>query len=388
MSEIESIIKYEREGTLLDFKREQYRKEKYKDLIKDIMAMANATREGKRFIVTGVKDLPSGDKEYFPIPKEEFVDQATYQQVLRENVEPSIEFSYYPVEVEGNTVGVFEIDNCNNPPYMMKKDYNGLNKGDCYVRKGSQQEKMTRRDLDEILAFKSKFQFHGKIAVGFNRNLDKKLAVEAPRDFVLPSQEAKQEIEAILEERKFKGKWGLNHIERLGLATTFRTPFQPVPYKERETETLEKNLEEVQETYYEEDYYLIGEKLSEKVNLILRNDGDKYLEDVSIELKIPYEAVLVMTEIHKKPTSDILYAISTPDFSSLHYPKVDLVCDYFIVTETIGDLKHKQSTEAFEEELRVFFYSNGSNQVITCPYTIYAKNLPNPIVGELEIEVK
>lgn len=172
MSELESIIKYDREGTKLDFKREQYRKEKYKDLIKDIMAMANATREGKRYIITGVKDLPSGDKEYFPIPKEDFVDQATYQQVLRENVEPSIDFSYYPVEVDGNWVGVCEIDNCNNPPYMMKKDFNGLSKGDCFVRKGSQQEKMTRRDLDEILAFRSKFQFNGKIAVGFNRFLE------------------------------------------------------------------------------------------------------------------------------------------------------------------------------------------------------------------------
>lgn len=155
LSNIEWLIKFEREGTKLDFKKEQYRKEKYQDLIKDIMSMANAPVEGKRYIIVGVKEKPDGTKEYFSIPREEIVDQATYQQIVRENVEPNIQFSYYSVEIDGDIFGVFEIANCNNPPYMMKKDYKAnLKKGECFVRKGSQQERMIRRDLDEILQFK------------------------------------------------------------------------------------------------------------------------------------------------------------------------------------------------------------------------------------------
>ncbi|HFK1769205.1 TPA: ATP-binding protein [Bacillus paranthracis] len=388
MSDIKFLIQHEQEGTKLDFKREQYRKEKYKDLIKDIMAMANAPVEGKRYIVTGVKDLPSGTKEYFSIPEKEFVDQATYQQIVRENVEPSIDFSYYPIEVEGNLLGVFEIDNCINPPYMMKKNSNGLNKGDCFVRRGSQQERMTRRDLDEILAFKSKFQFNGKIAIGFNKKLDKKITIDAAKDAELPSQEVRKKIEAILEERRFKEKFGLNTIDLLGLRTSLYTESQSLPHEERSTETLRRNLEEVDEKYYEHDMFHIGEELSEKLNLVLRNDGDEYLEDVSIEFKIPSSCgVKVMDRIYRKPVSAIERALVTTTVVPVRYPHVKEVEEFFIIESTIDNLKHHQYTEAFGKALRIFFGPNTSNQVITCLYTIYAKNLPSPIFGELEIEV-
>ena len=36
------MIEYENENTNLDFKREEYAKEKYNDLIKDVMSMANS----------------------------------------------------------------------------------------------------------------------------------------------------------------------------------------------------------------------------------------------------------------------------------------------------------------------------------------------------------
>ncbi|WP_338786272.1 ATP-binding protein [Metabacillus sp. FJAT-53654] len=392
MSELESIIKYDREGTLLDFKREQYRKEKYKDLIKDIMAMANATRVGKRYIITGVKDLPSGDKEFFSIPKEEFVDQATYQQVLRENVEPSIDFSYFPVEVDGNWVGVFEIDNCNNPPYMMKKEYKDqtkgeLKKGDCFIRKGSQQERMTRRDLEEILVFRSKFQFHGKITVGFNKFLDKKLKVIAVKDFIFPSDKAKQKIEKILDERKLTDKMGIKGLGQFALTNSL-LGINP-SYEERSTETLLENLEKVKETYREDDWYHVGEELSEKINLVLKNEGDKYLEDVSIEIKFPSDGIMVMDEIHKEPASGLLMVRASMDFHTpFQYPQVEEEENFYVVKDTIGDLKHHQPEEAFNENLRIFFSPNAAGKVLTCPYTIYAKNLPNPIVGELEIEVE
>ena len=109
MENIEWLVKYEREGTRLDFKREQYQKEKNKDFIKDIMSMANAPIDGTKYIVVGVKDKTDGEKEFHSIPRESFIDQATYEQVIRENIEPSIEISYSPIKVDGNLLGVFEI---------------------------------------------------------------------------------------------------------------------------------------------------------------------------------------------------------------------------------------------------------------------------------------
>lgn len=386
MSELESIIKYDPESTNLDFKKEQYLKGKYKDLIKDIMAMANAMREGKKYIITGVKDLPNGKKEFFSIPEVEFIDQATYQQILRENVEPSIEFSYYPIEIEGNLIGVFEIDNCNNPPYMMKKDFNGLNKGDCYVRKGSQHERMTRRDLEEMLSFRSKFQFHRKISVGFSKRLDKRLQVKATKSFVLPSEKAKKKIKNILDKRKFNDGLGMNTIGHFSLTNGILGTSSA--YEERSTETLRKNLSRIKETYREHDLFHLGETLSEKINLSLRNEGDEYLEDVVIEIKIPSEEIMVMDKIIKEPTFGFETSFANIDFHThLYYPEVEKEDDFYVIKESIGDLKHHQPESAFKEELRIFFGPESVGKLLLCPYKIYAKNIPKPIVGELEIEV-
>ncbi|MEH7504944.1 ATP-binding protein [Neobacillus drentensis] len=389
MSNIEWLIKYERESTKLDFKREQYQKEKFQDLIKDIMSMANAPVEGKKYIIVGVKEKPDNTKEYFSINKDEFVDQATYQQIIRENVEPIIDFSYYPIEFDGILFGIFEIERCDNPPYMMKKDYKGiLKKGECYVRRGTQQERMTRRDLDDILSFKSKYQFNGKILVGFNKKLDKKLTVNAVKEFTLPSTEAKEKIETILEERKINAKFGLSNVELLGLKMNFGYPFNSLPYEERTTETLKENLEKVEETYYEHDMYYIGEELSEKINLTLRNDGEGYVEDVSIQIKIPKtEGIWVMDEIPREPVSKNDFLGPVYMHNNFQYPSVKDEERLYIIEENIGNLKHHQYQEAFNENLRIFFNPNSINKTFTWTYTIFAKNLPSPITGELTVEV-
>lgn len=391
LSNIEFLIRYEREGTKLDFKREQYNKEKYQDLLKDIMAMANAPIEGKRYIIVGVKEKTDGSKEFHSIPKDEIVDQATYQQIVRENIEPHINFSYYSIELDGNILGIIEIDKCDNPPYMMKKDYRALKKGECLIRRGSQQERMTRRDLEEILQFKSHTYFDDKISIGFNKNFDQKLTMKAVREYKLPSSEAKEKIESILKKRKKESKLiPNNHYERLGLnITAFRSPFQNVPYEERTTEELEKNLKDVQETYRDDDWYYIGEEMSEKINFIMRNDGTKYLEDVSIEFKIPIELVDVMDRVHSEPKSfyESLNVSNITSLSNNYYPNVIEEDGYYIIHENIGALKHHQDTEVFNEHLRVFFGQKSFNKSFTWSYTIYAKNLPTPIKGDLIVEV-
>ncbi|WP_277586574.1 helix-turn-helix domain-containing protein [Psychrobacillus antarcticus] len=390
MSDIEWLIKYEREGTKLDFKKEQYQKEKYQDLIKDIMSMANTPIDGKRYIIVGVKDKPDGTKEYFSIPREEIVDQATYQQILRENVEPNIDFSYYSVEINDNVFGVFEIDNCNNPPYMMKKDYKGmLKKGECFIRKGSQQERIIRRDLDEILKFKTATYFNDKISIGFNKNLDQKITVKGIREVKLPSKVAKEKIESILQSRNEGGNLVLNNqLLPITMRMSILDPFKSVPYEERSTEKLIQNLEDVMETYNDNDWYYIGEEMSEKINLTIRNDGNKYLEDVSIELRIPNDFVKVMDRVYSEPKSGFDY-LSNTTFSNVndYYPDVIEENEYFVIREDIGALKHQQYTEAFNEKLRVYFGTISSNQNFNWSYTIFAKNLPNPITGVLKVDV-
>lgn len=388
MDNIERLIKYEREGSKLDFKQEQYHRMKYQDLIKDIMSMANVPSEGKRYIVIGVKDHLDGTKEFFSIPDEEIVDQATFQQIIRENIEPTIDFSYYPFEFDGNILGVIEIDNCINAPYMMKKDYGNLKKGDCFIRNGSQQSRMIRRDYDEIERFKFDNFLSNKIEIGFDKELNQKLVVKGVEDLELPSKKAEIKIQSILNERvKQKSAVDSNVLSRfLFESPKFYSPFQTVPYEEQSTESLEKILENVDENYHDHNLYYISEKKSEKINLTLMNRGNRYLEDVSIVLEIPTDSGFVMEKIYDKPKSSL--AVELPFYPhKVYYPHVEKDSKTCVVRQNVGSLKHHLATEVFDENLRVFFGEKLIGESFKWSYTIYAKNLPRPINGELIIDV-
>src|SRR5689334_1846436 len=109
MSYLDDLIEYENENTSLDFKREQYLREKFEDLLRDLIAMANADLSGERHIIVGVKHLPDGTRKFWSINPPEFVDSANYHQLARENVEPEIHFDYSPHEFGGHLLGVFRI---------------------------------------------------------------------------------------------------------------------------------------------------------------------------------------------------------------------------------------------------------------------------------------
>lgn len=141
MKELEDTIRFENENTNLDFKAIQYKKEKYDSFLKDIIAMANAKSSEDRFIIVGVNLKANGDRDIIGIG-EDFVDEAIYQQIITENIEPELDFNYYPYEIDGIKLGVFRIYNCFNPPYMLKKDFGKLNKGDSFIRKGSHQTRL------------------------------------------------------------------------------------------------------------------------------------------------------------------------------------------------------------------------------------------------------
>lgn len=121
----------------IDFKLTQYFKPNYHDLIKDVMAMANANVDGDKLIILGVKLHPSGERDFHGIEKYDFIDAATYQQIIRENVEPEIHIEYLPIEFDGKLVGIIQIHDCSDSPYMMRKDYTPLQRGDSYIRKGN-----------------------------------------------------------------------------------------------------------------------------------------------------------------------------------------------------------------------------------------------------------
>ncbi|MFL0194851.1 helix-turn-helix domain-containing protein [Clostridium sp. WILCCON 0269] len=154
-----NLIQSGYESDFLDFKAKQYNKDKYSDLIKDIMSMANAHYEGDKYIVIGIKYNPSGDKDVIGISDEQFVDVSVYQQIIMDNIEPEIKFDYIPFGYESKLIGIFKIYGQNNErPYMVKKQKQGLHIGQCYIRKGANNVNAVRNDFDIFYSLKERFE--------------------------------------------------------------------------------------------------------------------------------------------------------------------------------------------------------------------------------------
>lgn len=129
----------EGESSSLDYKRESYPFEGASDddkseLLKDLLAFANAERRTDAYILTGVEETSGGDLRVCGISHH--ADDAKYQQFVNAKTQRPLLFSYKEVEFEGIQIGIFHIPRQSRPIYL-KKDFSRLKANTVYVRRGS-----------------------------------------------------------------------------------------------------------------------------------------------------------------------------------------------------------------------------------------------------------
>lgn len=127
----------EDESATLDFKREQYPFESATDeqkgeLIKDIMAFANTSRERDAFIVIGVTEghpaTVTGITHH--------LRDGDLQQFVNAKTNRPVEFSYLALRIEGKQIGALRIPRQPRPVYL-RKSYGKIPAHTVYVRHGS-----------------------------------------------------------------------------------------------------------------------------------------------------------------------------------------------------------------------------------------------------------
>ena len=401
--EYDDIIDYENESTRLDFKAIQYDGKKHEALLKDVMSMANADVEGEKLIVVGINHKANGERDIVGIEKEEFIDPSNYQQLIRKNIEPYIEISYEPhkyngenEEDNGKLIGIIKIKKSGNKPYMMKKKYGGLNQGDCFVRKGTQQDPMTRNDIDKIFKNKTSNNFEDNVKIGFmDTDYSKKIKLSALEKEELPSDRAAKKIKRILEEKRNSNdildNSGFGDFNKMMEGHSY--PFSSVPYKVRSIEELEKNLENVKETYRDNDIYELFSR-SYNINFEIINEDSAYIEDGIFKLIIPNEEGLyIFHKFYEKPNNSIQSQITNLYYQNdgtENYPKINFIEDEskIIVEEDVGEIKHHRSSTIYKEAIRVWINSTLSEKTIELKGILYGKNLAEPIKKSFFIEVK
>lgn len=145
-------IENEVESSSFDFKKDIYdfsNQECKQDFLTDVISFANSHAKGDKYIITGVKLYPDGNRDLNGITENKIKDGADYQTLVNDNVEPNIIVDFTIIEHERNKYGVFRISKENiDKPYLLNKNYGKLPKGFMKIRKGQKNDCILRRDLD------------------------------------------------------------------------------------------------------------------------------------------------------------------------------------------------------------------------------------------------
>lgn len=380
------LIRFDAEHTGLDFKRTQYVSAKHDDVLKDVMALANAEVDGDRYIIIGVEPRAGGPNRVVGVPTGQVVDDAVYQQLVHENIEPDIGFAYETHDIGGQLVCMFRIFDCRERPYVMKKDYgNTLRRGDGWIRKGSHQLRLMREDLERIYAARQ--QQAGPLELTFEKSASTHLDVRVtdPAD-LLPSDRAETTIKEILAERaRLEPLLGaLSHPLDLAIY-----PGHATSYEQRPTETLRADLERVREAYRDDDAYHVYEELATPMQLLLHNRGGVCLEGAKLELvMIVPDGVLVADRVHTKPIRDPMM-MALCGSSAIGYPHVERDGYGRVIARcSLGDVRPGESIAVFGVPLRVTALAEAAGKQAMLSARVLGKNLASPYVTALSIRGK
>lgn len=406
-ADLDYLIENEIENTRLDFKREFYHKEKNHELIKDVMAMANAHVEDTKHIIFGVKLLENGGRSFHSV--QNIPDQADIEQLIHNNIEPTVELSFYLYQFKDHQLAILEIQGFNDRPYLSKKDHRGIKTGDSLIRKGSTTSPMSRDDFDKIYLHSSEKINPRTIKIGFDDNLETILEVNTKRynSEDLPSSKEKkfyeeklkifkkhiQEKEDRENEADITPKFNIARIANV--ANIFRdgiydgkisigTDDVGMPIRLSEEE-LKERIASVKEIYSKDDFYFLQENVAQNLNPYILNNSDKFLEDAYIELYIPTKVGYIFTKHYDKPVSGFVPAFS--NHLSYMYPNVEINDDKYVITESVGTVRHRLKSTLLVNPLKIIYPQEPINKSFMLDYELHAKNLSDPIKGSLEIKI-
>jgi hypothetical protein len=148
---LEALL-HEGEGSSLDFKRDQYlfsgaSDDDKSELLKDVLAFANAWRRDTAYILIGVDDVPGGRSK--PVGVTHHLNDHDLQQFVNSKTNRTIDFSYLAYDFQGIQLGILQIP-VQRRPYYLEKDYGRLRRGHVYLRWGSSTAIATPDEIAEM----------------------------------------------------------------------------------------------------------------------------------------------------------------------------------------------------------------------------------------------
>jgi len=133
---IEALL-WEDESTKLDFKETQYpldTPEQKGELLKDLLAFANAFRRNDAYILLGARDIKGSRALITGVTHH--LNDADLQQLVNSKTNRTMEFSYHALELDNQHIGIIRIPRQARPTYL-RKPFGNLKGNAVYLRHGS-----------------------------------------------------------------------------------------------------------------------------------------------------------------------------------------------------------------------------------------------------------
>jgi hypothetical protein len=385
MNRLARIARSATPSTAVQFRKHAYGKNGVERFLRDVLAMANASVEGPRYIITGVQFDTRGHKHLFSVDNEDFSGKPAYRALANDHIEPPIRIRYQPATVEGERVGIFEIGDCQDRPYMMRIDHSEtLRRGDAYVRVNDSAVKLGRRQLQSL--FEKKFQDSvsaANIEIGFPGDIihkDKKIVTCSFA--MLPSAVASSKLHELVEAKSQVHATASNTmVARLTHARLFGSDS---PYEDRSTQEIMAEMRQIERRYRDHDENFLFEEHVTPVQLVVYNQGDEEIRDASLALVMPnHNDFHVATQLPKIPR-DNRFIDRTPSEQS-GYPAVSLRDDSIHVSVKLGDIEPGEPANAFELPMRICVGSDLEGRRIGIQYSLFGQNLRTPAKGKLRL---
>jgi hypothetical protein len=385
MNRLARIVRSATPSTAVKFQKSAYGKAGVERFLRDVIAMANASVEGTRYIITGVEFDKKDRKRMYGVDRADFSGKPAYQSLANDHIEPPIRIRYQPVTVEGERVGVFEIGDCQDRPYMMRVDYSEtLRRGDAYARINSGAVKLGRRQLQAL--FERKFQDSvsaTNVEIGFPGEIIHKDLRVATRSFSeLPSMVASAKLHELIEAKTRVHESAANTVvARLTHARLFGTDS---PYEERSTDEIVEEMRKLERRYKNQDEHFLFEENATPVQIVLLNQGDEQISDASLSLVMPnHNAFHVATQLPRIPRDD-KFIERTPG-EQAGYPSVSLHDDSVHVSVKLGDIEPGEPVEVFELPMRICVGDELKGRRLGIQYSLFAQNLRTPAKGKIRL---
>jgi hypothetical protein len=385
MKRLTKIAQSATPSTGVQFRGSAYGAAGTREFLRDVLAIANADVDGARYIIVGAAFDERGRKQMRKIDRDDFSGKPSYQALANEFIEPPIRIRYYPVNVEGHRLGIYEIADCQDRPYMMRIDHSEtLRRGDAYQRVKTAVVKLGRRQLQSM--FEAKFResvSSANIEIGFpGEIIHKDHRVEVCDLSDLPSAIAGSKLRQLIAIKDDIRKTGSSTmVARLTHARLFGSDS---PYEERSKEELIEEMRQIERQYQNQDEHFLFEEHSRQIQIVIYNQGDETIRDASLSIVMPNHAEFYVARNLPKIPSDNKFVERSPG-EQAEYPSVSMADDAVQVSGKLGDIPPGEFVDVFNVPLRLCVGSGLRGKRFGMQYSLFAQNLRAPAKGKLRL---